>query len=165
MPRRPSFANLKTATQRAAYERAGAVDTYLREASRGKVPVLSRSELARKFQTTTGTVEKYLGSAVRREGALWVPQEPGGFTKTMNIIADSGEIVRVPISNFGDRSLVARHHAAISALSEHGNPGPLRRLRRVTVRDASGTRWRLLTDEARLRQMIRRGDLQGVQPY
>jgi hypothetical protein len=165
MPRRPSFASLKTAAERAAYQRAANVDTYLRQAARGKVPMLPRHELARKFQTTTTTVEKYLGSAVRREGAFWVPQEPGGFVKMMNLLVDSGEVVRVPVSNFGDRSLVAKHHAAISALSEHGDPRPLRRLRRVTVQDATGTRWRLLTDEARLRQMIRRGDLQGVQPY
>jgi len=165
MARRPSFASLRTPAGRAAYQRAADVDTYVRKMAQGKVPVLTRGELARQFRTTTRSVEKFLGSAIRREGSIWVPEEPGGFVKEMNVITEDGVVRGVPISNFGDRALVAKHHAAVSALSEHGNPAPLRRLRRVTVVDANGGRHHLLTDERRLRQMIRAGDLQGVQPY
>ena len=164
MARRPSFESLRTPAERAAYQRAADVDTYVRKMAQGKVPVQSRRELARQFQTTTRSVEKYLGSAIRREGTIWVPEEPGGFVKLMNVITEDGVVRGVPIRNFGDRSLVAQYHAAANAL-ESGNPGPLRRLRRVTVVDANGRRYRLLTDEHRLRQMIRSGDLTGVQPY
>jgi len=143
------------------------VHTYLLRSERNpsEYPPLSRAELARHFQTTPESVEQYLGSAVRREGVNWVSVESGaeGLGKEMNLITEEG-IVSVPITNAGDRSVVARHHAAISAL-ERGNARPLHRLRRTTVVDANGVRHRLLTGDRELRRSLRTGELKGVQPY
>jgi DNA-binding CsgD family transcriptional regulator len=163
MSRRPSFASLKTTRERNAYERAMQVHTAL---SKEEFRSLRRGELARMFGTTPGTVEKYLGSAVRRTGnGRWEPAAHDTLVKFMTVLTEDGPLENVPIRGDRNRSIVAGHEAAVRRFAETGDPRYLRALDRVTVTDANGREHRLVTDERALRRMIRRGDTQGVQPY
>ena len=164
MARRPPFASLKTARELAAYNRAMDVHGYMLQAEKGKVPWVPLEDLAPKFGTTPRSVRKYVGSALRKTERGWSPVPEDTLTKPMNLITPGEVLEGVPIRGAADRSLVAKHHAAVERFLA-GDPSHLRGLGRVTVTDANGRRHRLVTDENELLRMNRAGQLRGVMPY
>jgi len=164
MPRRPSFASLKTARQRAAYARAMDVHGYMLQAEKGKVPWVPLEDLARRFGTTARTVRKYAGRTIRKTARRWTPVSHDSLTKPMTLITPGAVLQGIPIRGAANRSLVAKHHAAIERFLD-GDPAHLRGLHRTTITDGNGRRYQLATNEATIQQMNRAGQLRGVTPY
>lgn len=164
MPRRPSLASLKTAGERAAYNRAMDVHGYMLQAEKDKVPWLPLEDLAPRFGTTPRNVRKYAGNAIRKTARGWSPVARDTLTKPMTLLTPDEVRPGVPIRGAAKRSAVAKHHAAVERFLA-GDPKHLRGLRQTTVTDANGIRHRLVTDEATILRMNRAGQLRGVTPY
>jgi hypothetical protein len=141
------------------------VHGYMLQAEKGKVPWIPLEELAPRFGTTARTVRKYAGGGLRKTDRGWIPAARDSLTKPMTLIVTPADIVEgVPIRGAANRSDVAKHHAAIERFLD-GDPAHLRNLKRATVTDANGRRYRLLTDERELLRMNRAGQFRGVTPY
>jgi len=147
-----------TPRQRQTYNRVLDV----RDQLRGRTPMPRKDVefLARQFDTSFESVERYLGSALRKTKDGYSIREHDTLTITMKVATEDG-VLDLPIRGSDTRQKVAAHWRAITAASRRRNPAPsrLQKLRFKTITDADGIRHRLELDPAKLRQVARRGEL------
>lgn len=157
MARRPSFKSM-TPKQRKIYDRVLDV----RDQMRGKNP-MPRSKvefLAQQFGTSFETVDRYLGSVLRKAKDGYSIREHDSLTITMKVATTDG-VRELPILGSEERQKIAAHWRAIKAAERRrdGDPSRLQKLRSRTITDANGVRHHLELDLGKLRQFGRRGDL------
>ncbi len=154
--RRPFWSRM-TLRDRRTYNRVLDV----RDQLRGRKP-MPRNEiefLANQFGTSFDSVERYLGSALRKTKDGYSIRERDTLTITMKVATEEG-VLDLPVRGSEERRKVAAHWRAIAAASRRRNPDPsrLQELRSKTITDADGARHRLETDLGKLRQFARKGE-------
>lgn len=108
---------------------------------------------ARDAGTTPGTVHRYAGAALVREGRRWTATKTDRIYRRMTVLSTDGR-VEVDVRSSAQASRVAAHYNAIDYYLRTGDARPLRRFARVTV----GGR-RLQTDLDQVERWARAGEL------
>jgi hypothetical protein len=117
----------------------------------------SPTRAAHLARTDPRTVRRYVGSALRKEGARWVARPFDRIPREMTVLTSSGPEV-MTIRDSRTASLIAEHANAVAAYIELGDEGPLARLRRKEIQ-VGGRRVPLATDPVRLDRLAAGGEL------
>jgi hypothetical protein len=114
----------------------------------------SASDLAR---TDPRTVRRYAGQALHKHGSRWAPTPYDRMPREMTILTPAGPEA-VMIRDSRTASLLADHANAVATYIEIGDEGPLRHLRRRSIR-IRGQPVVLETDPIRLDRLAAGGEL------
>ena len=112
------------------------------------------ADLAR---TDPRTVQRHVGSALRKEGGRWVARPFDRIPREMTVLTPSGPEV-VTIRDSRTASLLAEHANAVAVYIERGDEEPLGRLRRRRVQ-IRGQPVDLAIDPVRLDRLAAGGEL------
>jgi len=107
--------------------------------------------------TDPRTVRRHAGSAFRKAGGRWRPSPFDRLPRAMTAMTPAGPLALV-IRDSRSASLLAEHANAVAAYVETGDEGPLRRLRRRSVR-IRGQPVELVTDPARIDRLAAGAEL------
>jgi hypothetical protein len=108
-------------------------------------------------RTDPRTVRRHAGSAFRKQGSRWVPTKFDRIPREMTALTSTGPR-EVTIRDSRTASLLAEHSNAVRAYLHNGDEGPLRQLRRTSIR-IRGQPVALATDPIRLDRLAEGGEL------
>ena len=113
---------------------------------------MSRREAAREAGTTPGTMDRYLGAALRKRGGRWLANASDGLYVTVLVPTTSG-MRALPASPL-ERELTRRYRDALWRYDHFVDDSEL-----LDLEGESISGYTLETDIARINEMIDRGEL------
>jgi hypothetical protein len=123
----------------------------------------SLTDAARRRRTTGRSMQRYVGSALRKEGARYRPTPFDQMKRPMVVLTPRGKIT-LDVRGLRSASLLGKHYNAIDEYLKTGNAAALRRFRGKTIR-VGNARIPLVSDPDVLERLARAGEVRFEEIY